>query len=345
MKKFFLLALGSVFVAMLTFAQTSTALFENESVGSTSFTDNGVVFNITSSVSTFDVFALNGGGWTGSGTDNRFIDNTGTATSAFANAALTIRTTSNLFKVNRFWVYLADRLVNQNSTGTLTVTGRRGNIDRFTETKTTGFATGPGSTNGFTLIDLTNLNGQNYSDMLLDEITLTLGGNYRYLALDAFTWVKDSQVLPVTFGSVKAFYKNNQLTVSWTTEKETANHHFEIETSTDGQQFTKIATIGSKATHGNSDVTLTYEWTSDAVLPLTAFSLVALALIPVSGIRRKKNWLAGLAAACMATMFVGGCSKSGDAIGNNESYFIRLAQVDQDGTTSHSKVVRVQQAR
>lgn len=176
-------------------AQTSTEQFETESSGSTSFTDNGVIFNITSSVATYDIYVLSGGGWNGVAADNRFIDNTGTATSQYANSSLTIKTTSNLFKINRFWVYLTDRLNNLSAPGTLTITGKLSGVTKYVQTKTTGFATSLGSTNGYTLIDLTNLNGQNYSNIVVDQLTVTIGGEFRYMALDAFTWVKDSGIV------------------------------------------------------------------------------------------------------------------------------------------------------
>ncbi|MBL7880350.1 MAG: T9SS type A sorting domain-containing protein, partial [Chryseobacterium gambrini] len=124
--------------------------------------------------------------------DNRFIDNTGTATAQYANSSLTIKTTSNLFKVNRFWVYLTDRLNVLSAPGTLTVTGKLSGVTKFSQTKSTGFTTSISTNNGFTLIDLTNLNGQNYSNIVLDELVVTIGGDFRYMALDAFTWVKDT---------------------------------------------------------------------------------------------------------------------------------------------------------
>ncbi|MCH5720028.1 hypothetical protein [Niabella hibiscisoli] len=150
-------------------------------------------------------------------------------------------------------------------------------------------------------------------------------------------------VLPVTFRAVTASVKNNQLNVSWTTEKETANSHFEIEASTDGQQFTKIATVASKTTNGNSDETLHYQWTSDAALPIAAWSLIGLALIPFSNLGRKKAWMLGLAVLGTVGLTITGCSKSGDAVSNNQSYYIRVAQVDKDGSKSYSKIVQVQQ--
>lgn len=188
----------SLLISLFTFAQTSTEVFETESSGSTSFSDNGVIFNIISHnapASLFDIANFPNTGWSGTSNDNRYIDNSGTATLENANVSFSIKTTSNLFKVNRFWVFLANYLTNQNASGTLTVTGRLNGVTKFTQTKSTGFATSLGTTNGYTLIDLTNLNGQNYSNIIVDELRLTIGGDYRYLGFDAFTWVKDSGIV------------------------------------------------------------------------------------------------------------------------------------------------------
>lgn len=207
MKSTTFLLICSLFISSLSFAQTSTEQFETESVGSTSFTDNGVIFNIISHLATFDIYNLGNGGWNGTSTDSRFIDNTGTALPAFADASFSIKTTSNLFKVNRFWIYVANGFSNQNSIGTLTVTGKLSGVTKFTQTKASGFNNTITVTNGYTLIDLTNLNGQNYSNIIIDELRLTLGGEHRYMAIDAFTWVKDSGIVLSTDELKKS--KNN----------------------------------------------------------------------------------------------------------------------------------------
>ncbi|UFH31118.1 T9SS type A sorting domain-containing protein [Chryseobacterium sp. C-71] len=195
MKRSTILLICSLLISFFSNAQTSTEQFETESAGSTSFTDNGVIFNITSTVSNYDIFVGQGFGWNGTAPDNRFIDNTGTATSQYANSSLAIKTTSNLFKVNRFWVYLVDRLNNLAAPGTLTITGKLSGVTKFTQTKSTGFTTSLSTTSGFTLIDLTNLNGQNYSNIIIDQLVITVGGDFRYMAFDAFTWVKDTGIV------------------------------------------------------------------------------------------------------------------------------------------------------
>lgn len=185
----------SMLISIFSFGQTSTELFETEFPGSTSFTDNGVIFNIISHTSSFDIISRPSTGWNGSSNsvDNRYIDNTGSV--GPQSASFSIRTTSNLFKVNRFWVYVANQYSNQADTGTLTVTGKLSGVTKFSRTKTNNFNASINTNNGFTLIDLTNLDGQNYSNIVIDQLQLTLGGNFYYLAVDSFNWVKDSNIV------------------------------------------------------------------------------------------------------------------------------------------------------
>jgi len=196
MKRSIFLTICSLLISLFSFGQTSTEQFETESHGSPTFTDNGVIFNIISYVGTFDIQAnYPSTGWNGTSVDNRYIDNSNDAASP---PSFSIKTTSNLFKVNRFWMYLSALNLDLTVQGTLTVTGKLNGVTKFTQTKTTGFVTSMTPTNGYTLIDLTNLNGQNYSNIIIDELRLTLGGNYRYAGLDAFTWVKDTGIVLAT---------------------------------------------------------------------------------------------------------------------------------------------------
>jgi len=206
MKSSLLYSICSLFISFISFGQTSTEQFETESNGSSSFTDNGVIFNIISNVNTYDIqAAYPNTGWNGTSADNRYIDNTGSGNQS-AGTSFSIKTTSNLFKVNRFWIYAAAANTQLNVTGTLTITGKLSGVTKFTQTKTTGFNTTIAVTNGYTLIDLTNLNGQNYSNIVIDQLQITAGGNYQYLSFDAFTWVKDTGIV-LSASDVKASKK------------------------------------------------------------------------------------------------------------------------------------------
>lgn len=231
MKSTLLSTICGLFISMLTFGQTSTEQFETESNGSTSFTDNGVIFNIISNVNTYDIqAAYPGTGWNGTSIDNRYIDNSGSGNQS-AGTSFSIKTTSNLFKVNRFWVYAAAANTTLGVAGTLTITGKLSGVTKFTQTKTTGFTSTIAITNGYTLIDMTNLNGQNYSNIVIDQLQITAGGNFQYLSFDAFTWVKDSGIV-LAANDVKAPKKENNIypnpTTGPLTIKAVENTKFEV---------------------------------------------------------------------------------------------------------------------
>ncbi len=148
-------------------------------------------------------------------------------------------------------------------------------------------------------------------------------------------------VLWVSFGTIDTYIKNNTLHVNWTTEKEVNNDHFEIEASTDGQQFVTIGTIKSKAENGNSDVVLNYEWTANGDLRLEMLPLIAVVLVLLLFVRRKKAiWVASVVIGLTAVTHLS-CKKDKDTVSDAENYYIRIAQIDKDGTKTYSKVVRV----
>lgn len=105
-KKLVLFILICLFAgASLSYGQRSTETFETEIHKSTTFIDNGVLFNIVSNKGTFNIRGDNPGGGSNHGpqSDNRYIDN---SDSAVPLASFSIKTTSNLFKVSRFLMSL-----------------------------------------------------------------------------------------------------------------------------------------------------------------------------------------------------------------------------------------------
>ena len=77
MKKNYLLLVWLLFACHFLQAQT-VETFETESNSATSFNDNNVVFNITTQAGGLFYIQGNyrGTGWNGSGSDNKYIDNT-----------------------------------------------------------------------------------------------------------------------------------------------------------------------------------------------------------------------------------------------------------------------------
>ncbi|MBE9601761.1 MBG domain-containing protein [Pedobacter sp. MC2016-24] len=162
--------------------------FESATAGSSTFTSNGQAFTITSV--TGGVFKVDGSypgtGWNGTGPDDRYIDNDGSATTLPTSFKISSATA---FRVNSFWIYLSDIVNDVNVTGVLTVTGSYNGVTQFTATSTAGFNnTSAVTNNGFTSIDLSTFGGADNSVKNVDAITISTTGNFNYLALDALKW-------------------------------------------------------------------------------------------------------------------------------------------------------------
>lgn len=77
-------------------------------------------------------------------------------------------------------------------------------------------------------------------------------------------YVESSVVLPVTLVNFSGFLNNNSQTqLKWTTATEMNNNYFDVERSVDGKIFTKITTVVSSATNGNSTISLNYAYADD----------------------------------------------------------------------------------
>ena len=147
----------------------------------------------------------------------------------------------------------------------------------------------------------------------------------------------------VAFGTVSAQLKNNSLYVNWQTVTEKENDHFEIEASKDGAIFKAIAHVPSKAANGNSDQLISYEWSAGAnAVSLAAVSLAAAAFFLLLAFRRRKNTFVPITAILLVIIGMAwGCKKNKNEIDTNAPSFIRVAQVDKDGTRTYSKVIKV----
>jgi hypothetical protein len=193
MKKYILL-LSFVLASPIFLAQT-TELFETEVAGSASFTDNGQVFNITSQAQgPFDIQAsFPGTGWSGSAADNQYIDNSGTAAAGFPVGFTISSAGSAPFKLNSMYMFFSNGTgLNQSVPGSLTLVGKLGGLVQYTASASTGFVTSLATNNGFTFINMATFGGSNNSNTFIDQIVITTGGQYEYVALDAFKWTASS---------------------------------------------------------------------------------------------------------------------------------------------------------
>ncbi len=158
-------------------------------------------------------------------------------------------------------------------------------------------------------------------------------------------WVKTTdRPLPVTFGSIAARLQGGSLWVDFTSEKETNNHHYEIEASTDGKTFKKIGELRSQAPNGNSDTPISYTFKTAVSGIMGAAGIagvVLLALAVGAGSRRRR--LLPVAIVAISLCVAAACVKhSREPVAHpSPKIWVRIAQVDKDGTKEYSKIVQV----
>jgi hypothetical protein len=161
--------------------------FETSAVGSTSFTNAGQLFNVTSQTGIFDVYFLTGAGWNGSAVDNRFIDNSG-STSSSSGVQFTIASSSP-FRMESVWLYLANISASVNVNGSLTIVGKFQGTTIFTANSSANFNNkSTAVNNGFTLVNFGSFGGTDNRAKSIDELVITTTTSFSYVALDAFRW-------------------------------------------------------------------------------------------------------------------------------------------------------------
>ncbi|GAB3424928.1 NHL repeat-containing protein [Niabella aquatica] len=196
---------------------------------------------------------------------------------------------------------------------------------------------------------VTTVEGDNGNlDNAAESITLDGAGNL-YLS-DIFNSeirkMALSSTLPVTFGSISASFNGSELNINWQTLSETNNDHFEVQVSEDGKNFTIVNTLASKAPNGNSDSLLEYNlsFSLGASAALSGLGVLSLLALAVPGKRRK--WMSIAASFVIGVAVWSSCTKTGTAaISGMKKAYVRIAQVDKDGTKSYSKIIVINNSR
>ncbi|MCH5717523.1 hypothetical protein [Niabella hibiscisoli] len=199
------------------------------------------------------------------------------------------------------------------------------------------------------------LNGYNYTGVNVGGVANTsnktgiinLGQIYRPLYDDiadvsGIDFGIRNPALPITLGGFNAILSANQLSVTWTTTMEKSNLQFDIEASADGNQFTKIGTVHSKAVNGDSDKSLDYEFILDLDAHPLAFAWGSLALAGALLLSVRKQKIASVLFLTGVMAFCGiSCTKQdGSVDGKETKVFIRLKQINKDGTFEYSKTIQ-----
>lgn len=150
--------------------------------------------------------------------------------------------------------------------------------------------------------------------------------------------------LPVSFGDIAAKVSSGRLLVNWITYSEANNDRFVVQVSKDGAKWIDVGTVLSRAEGGNSGVILNYsfglQWGGMA---LAGFGLFGLLLLPAA----RNRWIR-LASVVLVLSVMVSCAKEGeDLLGRDRTNtikgntYVRVAQIDKDGTTTFSEVVVV----
>lgn len=155
-------------------------------------------------------------------------------------------------------------------------------------------------------------------------------------------------VLPVSFGAIDASYRNNNFIVSWETLKEQNNKEFRVEVSGDGKVFRTLGVVPA-AGDGNSDVTQKYSF-SKTLEELSAqlggfpvaVAVVLLSVVAMLVIGNKRKALLIPVLLFGLTLGAFSCKKNDKiSIPEPTDVFVRIGQVDQDGTVNYSTVIKV----
>jgi len=150
--------------------------------------------------------------------------------------------------------------------------------------------------------------------------------------------------LPITLNDFNASQVNGNIEVNFTTGMESNVDHFEIQASQDGANWVTVKNIASKGVDGNSLTPLTYQVDVPvasffAIVAKAGFSLVALLLI--TGVAVGRNKRIGMVATFALLLTVVACTKTNTEVHYNKSAWVRLYEVDKDGTTKSFQAVQV----
>jgi len=173
----------------------------------------------------------------------------------------------------------------------------------------------------------------------LTASTKDLSGNPRLAGANIDMGAYENQTpLPVIFGNVQAAVKDGQLMVQWQTQNETNNDHFLIQVSEDGNNWTTVQTIQSKAIDGNSSSALDYS-ISIPFQAATATVVVLLLFGAGTSVGKQRKYLTIGCILICSTLF--SCQKQEMVVSKeNQKLLIRIVQVDKDGGMKESRAFR-----
>lgn len=152
-------------------------------------------------------------------------------------------------------------------------------------------------------------------------------------------------VLPVVFDKISARYANENLCIDFAVAAEKNNSHFDIEASKEGVNFVKIGSLPSLAKDGNSDALINYQFCVKDANVAFMFALFPLAFLTFLVRNRKATLLLFLLTVISIIVF-NSCKKDQNGpVNYTTDIFVRIKQVDKDGSYQYSKVVKVEHSK
>jgi hypothetical protein len=130
--------------------------------------------------------------------------------------------------------------------GNITVTGNnlRGITGVVSGTSVTLYGTNPSA-----IFSLTDNSGYNAT---ITGTVISLATAATNTAFRGISLTPDNSILPVRFTSIRATKAANGVKVEWTNSTETDVVNYTIERSTDGRNYSAVATVAARANNGNS---------------------------------------------------------------------------------------------
>lgn len=174
---------GTSYGTQVSFTTTATPLetefFEDETAGTSVFTNNGFTFNITGSK--FKIANTPGYGWSGTNPDDFYVDNIDNLLTA-AGVIGSFKIQAATFKVKDLYVFPSVDGLDISNAGTVIIRGKLNGTEQFAQTiESAGINTNFGVNNGYTFVDLSA-----NSSVSIDELEFEVTGSLKYLGIDAF---------------------------------------------------------------------------------------------------------------------------------------------------------------
>ncbi|MFV0607096.1 MAG: hypothetical protein ACK5NK_14790 [Niabella sp.] len=166
-------------------------------------------------------------------------------------------------------------------------------------------------------------------------------------ALHDINFCDDVIVLPVNFGIINATVSNEILSVNWETLSEKNNNHFEVEVSTDGKTFSHAATVVSKVngeTEQNQTYAVSISLHTNVHMGIGVAAIVLIILLLFGIKMRNKFVLTFSTIVLVGTIGFASCQKNsiGEIGIKYKKLYVRIVQIDNDGTKTCSKIIQAQ---